>query len=56
MSYDRSKPLNSGMLKKDFKGEDTGGWKVQLERWNTTGSKKIQHDRNRIQGDARGAS
>jgi hypothetical protein len=33
MSYDRSKPLGSGMLRKDFKNANTGGWEQTLARW-----------------------
>ena len=32
MSYNRAKPLGSGMLKKDFRDKNTGGWRLQLAR------------------------
>jgi len=75
MSYNRAKPLGSGMLKKDFKGENSGGVESQLTNWEVTMNnrynralgrarvrlkqielKRQRHDRNRIQGDANGAS
>ena len=33
MSYDRSKALGSGMLRKDFKNKNDGNFRVQLAHW-----------------------
>jgi len=40
MSYDRTKPLNSGMLKKDFRGFNAGGIRAQLRNWDAIMDKK----------------